>query len=251
MVDLHCHILPGIDDGARAVEDSINLLKEEQRQGVDSIMFTPHFNFDRTNVESFCKRRQQSMQALAVSLKEHNINISLKVGAEIYFSVKLMEEDIDPLCFGNSNYILIEFPVNSKPYGLESTMDSLIRRGYIPILAHVERYPYFSENVHMLYKLVMKGCLAQINAGTIIKHSSASSLFMKYIKWEMVHIISSDCHSMKKRPPNMQEAFSIIDKKLGSSYKEWLIKNSRDIFADKYIDMPVIRKPHKFLGKWF
>lgn len=249
MIDLHCHILPGIDDGAKTIEDSIDLIKEEWRQGVDSIMFTPHFNFERTDIQTFQKRRQRSMQALSDTLVEQNINISLKTGSEVYFSVKLMEEDIDPLCFGDSNYILIEFPVNSKPYGLEVTIDNLIRRGYIPILAHVERYSYFSENVDMLYNLVMKGCLAQINAGTIIKHSS--SLFMKYIKWEMVHIISTDCHSIKKRPPNIQEAFSIIDKKLGSNYKEWLIKNSSDIFKGKYIDMPVIKKPRKILGKWF
>lgn len=249
MIDLHCHILPGIDDGARTIEDSIDLIKEEQRQGVDSIMFTPHFNFERTNIESFCKIRQQSIQALSDALAEQNIDISIKTGSEVYFSVRLIEEDIDSLCFEDSNYILIEFPVNSKPYGLESTMDNLIRRGYIPILAHVERYPYFSENVDMLYNLVMKGCLAQINAGTIIKHPS--SLFMNYIKWEMVHVISTDCHSMKKRPPNIQEAFSIIEKKLGANYKEWLIKNSSDIFKGKYIDMPVIKKPRKILGKWF
>lgn len=251
MIDLHCHILPEIDDGAKTAEDSIELIEEEQRQGVASIVLTPHFNFDRTSIESFCKIRQKSMQTLSLALKEQNINIFLKTGAEVYFSVRLIEEDIDPLCFGDSNYILIEFPVNTKPYGLENVMDNLLRRGYIPIIAHVERYPYISENVDLLYKLVMKGCLAQINAGTIIKHSSASSLFMKYIKWEMVHIISTDCHSIKKRPPNMQEAISIIDKKLGSNYKEWLIKNSDDVFAGRYIDMPVIKKPRKFLGKWF
>lgn len=249
MIDLHCHILPDIDDGAETVSDSIDLLCEEQKQGVDSIVFTPHFNFERTNLHDFCLAREHSMQSLNKALTQRNIDISVKLGAEVYFSVRMLDEDIEPLCFGDTNYILVEFPVNSRPYGLSRTMEDLIRRGYIPILAHVERYPYFSENVNELYDLVMKGCLAQVNAGAIIK-SHASSLIMKYIKWEMVHIISTDCHSIKKRPPNMQEAFSIIDKRLGLNYKEWLIKNSIDVFNGRYIDMPVIKKPRKFLGKW-
>lgn len=189
MIDLHCHILPAIDDGAETVSDSIDLLCEEQKQGVDSIVFTPHFNFERTNLHDFCLAREHSMQSLNKALTQRNIDISVKLGAEVYFSVRMLDEDIEPLCFGDTNYILVEFPVNSRPYGLSRTMEDLIRRGYIPILAHVERYPYFSENVNELYDLVMKGCLAQVNAGAIIKsHASSLMLFVCSLRTNITNI---------------------------------------------------------------
>ncbi len=248
MIDLHCHILPGIDDGAETLEDSVSLLDEEKRQGVSSIIFTPHFNFEKTNITDFCRAREQSLQRLKSDSRFQDTNITVKTGAEVYFSVRMLEEDIMPLCFTDSKYILIELPVFSKPYGLEKTIDYLIGQGYMPILAHIERYPYFSENINMIYNLVMRGCLAQVNAGAIIRNTS--SLAVKYIKWEMAHIVCSDCHSIISRPPNLQSAFYLIEKKLGKTYKDWLIKNSNDIFNNKYVDIPIVKKPHKFLGKW-
>ncbi len=251
MIDLHCHILPEIDDGAKTVEDSIALLQEEQNQGVSSIIFTPHFNFERTTLENFCQARKESLQRLDSELKLRNISIPLKCGAEVYFSPYILEEDIKPLCLGQSEYILIELPTNIKPYGFERTMEELIRRGYTPILAHIERYPYFSEDMDIFYNLVMKGCLAQVNAGTIIKYPSSLSLAMRCIKCGMVHIVCSDCHSIKKRPPNLKAAFSIIERKLGKAYVDWLIKNSEDIFKGRYLDIPIVKKPRSFWGKWF
>lgn len=251
MIDLHCHILPGIDDGAKTLDDSLALIAAEQRQNVDSIVFTPHFNIERVSIEDFCKARNHSMNLLTSSQEFIDFGMSVKTGAEVYFSMRLMSVDIEPLCFDGTDYILIELPVNERPYGLTNTLTDIINRGYTPILAHVERYPYFTSDPTMLYDLVMKGCLAQVNASTILRNSKFSSLALKYIKWEMVHIVCSDCHSIKNRPPNTKKAFSYIEKKLGSQYTNWLIKNSKDIFNGKYVDIPVIKKPKKILGIWF
>ncbi|MGN0470472.1 MAG: tyrosine-protein phosphatase [Acutalibacteraceae bacterium] len=251
MIDLHCHILPGIDDGAKTIDDSLKLIAAEKRQNVNSIALTPHFNPERTSVEKFCQSRSNSMDILTSSSDFAEYNISVKTGAEVYFSVKLTDIDIQPLCFDGTDYILIELPVNERPYGLTHTLTDIINRGYTPILAHVERYQYFTADPTMLYDMVMKGCLAQVNAGAILGNSNASSMALKYIKWEMAHIVCSDCHSMKHRPPNMKKAFLYIEKKLGKQYTDWLIKNSNDIFNGHYVDMPVIKKPKKILGMWF
>lgn len=250
MIDLHCHILPGIDDGAKTIDDSLALIAAEQRQNVDSIVFTPHFNIEKVSIEDFCRVRNHSMNLLTSSQEFVDFGMSVKAGAEVYFSMRLIDADIEPLCFDDTDYILIELPVTSRPYGLTHTLTDIINKGYTPILAHVERYPYFTSEPTMLYDLIMKGCLAQVNASTIFEKSNISSLALKYIKWEMVHIVCSDCHSINRRPPNMKKAFSHIEKKLGSQYTNWLIKNSRNIFDGKYVDMPVIKKPKKFLGIW-
>lgn len=250
MVDLHCHILPGIDDGAKSVEESIALINAEKRQRVKAVMFTPHFNFERTDIQSFCKARDRSIEILTSSQEFIDSEMSVKTGAEVYFSVRLNDEDLDPLCFSGTNYILIELPVTARPYGLTHTLRALLNKGYIPILAHVERYPYFAEDPTVLYDLVMQGCLAQTNAGAVLKNTEKSSIAMKYIKWELVQVISSDCHNMQKRPPNLKQAFAVIENKLGSQYTQWLVKNSIDIFNGRYVDLPVVKKPKKFFGVW-
>ncbi|MDD6489433.1 MAG: hypothetical protein PUG48_06450 [Clostridia bacterium] len=251
MIDLHCHILPGIDDGAKTTDDSLNLIAAEKRQNVNSIVFTPHFNPEKVSVEQFCQARNNSMNRLTSSDDFAEYNISVKTGAEVYFSVKLKDIDIQPLCFDGTDYILIELPVNARPCGLTHTLRDIINKGYAPILAHVERYQYFTSDPTMLYDLVMEGCLAQVNAEAILGNGSSSSMALKYIKWEMAHIVCSDCHSIKHRPPNIKKAFSYIEKKLGKHYTDWLIKNSKDIFNGRYVDMPVIEKPKKILGMWF
>ncbi|MCQ4022565.1 MULTISPECIES: tyrosine-protein phosphatase [unclassified Ruminococcus] len=250
MVDLHCHILPGIDDGAQTVEESIELLSAHRKQRIRSVVFTPHFNFERTDIKTFCNRREKSLELLSASQEFIDLDIQVKSGAEVYFSVRLNEEELDPLCIEGTNYILIELPVTARPYGLTHTLRALLNRGYIPILAHVERYPYLAEDPTVLYELVMQGCLAQVNTGAILKDNERTAMAMKYLRWELAQLISSDTHSMTKRPPNIKQAMSVVENKLGGQYIRWLDKNSEDVFNGRYIDLPVVKKPKKFFGVW-
>lgn len=250
MVDLHCHILPEIDDGAKNADESVELLKAEKSQRVKSIVFTPHFNFERTDIKSFCERRQRSLEILTSRKEFAESGISVKTGAEIFFSVQLNNEDLDPLCFEGTSYILVELPVNVRPYGLTHTLRAMLNRGYIPILAHVERYSYLAADPTVLYDLVSAGCLAQINCGALIKDSEKSSVAMKYLKWELAQLISSDCHNIQKRKPNLKNAIEVVEGKLGRQYAEWLIKNGKDVFDGRYVDIPVMKKPKKVFGIW-
>lgn len=247
MIDMHCHILPEIDDGAKTVEVSIEMLREEKRQGVKSVVFTPHYNFERRSIEAFCQIREESLQKLKKTREFLDLMMSVRLGAEVYYSIKLMEQDVRPLCFEGTKYILIELPTNEKPYGLMHTMTSLINQGYIPILAHIERYPYFEEDPLELYELVSRGCLAQVNAGPV---TSKVPIVMKYIKWELAQVISTDCHSMGRRRPNLKDGMAAVKQKLGEQYSLWLEKNSKSIFSGKYIDIPVIKRPKKIFGTW-
>lgn len=251
MIDMHCHILPGIDDGAQHIADSLALLREEKNQGIQKIVFTPHFNPERQDFERFLTARADSYQRLQSADGFSELGIQTKLGCEIFFSMRLIEMDISRLAFEDTDYLLIEFPVNNRPYGITRTMQSIIERGYTPILAHVERYEFFTADPVKLYDLVEMGCIAQVNAAAVVNGISTKGVSaLQYINWELAHIISSDTHSIDKRPPNTKAAYEFVRKKLGSQYEEWLIKNSYDIFNNRYFDAPVIHKPKKFLGRW-
>lgn len=248
MIDLHCHILPGIDDGAKNTEISLELLREQKRQGVQAITFTPHFHCNRIELDRFLAARQHSYEKLMAAMPEDKFGMKYKLGAEIFFSTKLNEIDLDPLCFTDSRYLLIEFPTNEKPYGLRHTIIDIMNRGYNPILAHVERYPFFTEDPLMLYDLIEKGCIAQVNAGAVLDNDKMA---IKYIKWGMAQLICTDTHNLKNRVPNLRDGFKAVKKKFGEDYVDWYEKNARDVFKGRYIDLTTPQRPKKILGMWF
>lgn len=250
MIDLHCHILPGIDDGAGNIDDSLSLLREQKAQKVKSVVFTPHFNYDKVSINEFEAARENSLRTLTENGEFKKMNISFKVGAEVYFSVSLADNEIGSLCFSDTNYILIELPLEIKPHGLMYTIDNVINRGYIPIIAHVERYAYVSNNPIILYDLINKGCLAHINAEALLNKGKRSSVCLKYIKWGLVQLICSDCHSMKHRPPNLEEAYAFLSRNLGKEYVDWLTGNSEKVFNGELPDLLHIRKPRYLFGSW-
>lgn len=248
---MHCHILPGIDDGSPNEEESMKLLLEEKRQGIKKIVFTPHFNPERQHLDKFISARADSYERLKATSGFAELQLETKLGAEIFFSMRLIEMDIAKLAFENTNYLLVEFPTNTRPYGITRTMQNILERGYTPILAHVERYDFFTSDPVKLYDLVTMGCIAQVNASSVVSGTNIKGVSaLQYLNWEMAHIICSDAHSMERRPPNTKAAYELVEKKLGRQYTDWLIKNSYDIFNNRYFDDPIVHKPKKFLGRW-
>ncbi|MEE1056440.1 MAG: CpsB/CapC family capsule biosynthesis tyrosine phosphatase [Acutalibacteraceae bacterium] len=250
MVDLHCHILPGIDDGAKTKDVSITLLDLEKNQGVDSLVFTPHFKIDKISPEDFLQARNKSFDELKSVIDYNRFQLNIKLGAEVLFSVSLLNIDLKPFCYQDTDYILVELPVKTKPYGLFEVFNAIINDGYIPIIAHIERYPYFAEDPILLYELVMMGCLTHINAETVIQKNNLHKIVMKYFKWQLVHFVCSDCHSINRRPPNLKEAYQILQNSVGKQYTDWLIKNSENVFYGNDVDLSVVKKPKNFLGMW-
>lgn len=247
MIDLHCHILPKIDDGSKNTEMSLELLHEEKKQGVQAIAFTPHFHPNRVSIEDFLRVREHSWNKLMSEPEVGEMDIKFSLGAEVFFSTKLNEMELDKLCIGETEYILIEFPTNEKPYGMNHTLTDIINRGYTPILAHVERYPFFTSDPTMLYRLIGKGCIAQINSGAVLE---GDKMALKYIKWGMAQLICTDCHNLSNRVPNLSNGMKLVKKKFGEDYVHWFNKNARDVFKGKYVDQPMPKEPKKILGIW-
>ena len=144
MTDLHCHILPNIDDGAKDVSISLRLLEKEYADGVRNIAFTSHFNSERTTPDAFLQKRAAAYETLTAALPTgpEAMQFRFKLGCEVYFSPKLCELDAKALCIGDTSYMLVEFPTTHKPHFIRQTFALLQEQGVLPLIAHIERYPY-------------------------------------------------------------------------------------------------------------
>lgn len=233
IADLHCHILPGIDDGAKDLDTALALLKEQKEQGVTKIVFTPHFWSFQKNIKQFSKDRYNAAVELAPYLEE--MGIEWGAGAEVRMTPELMKMDLKPLNIVNTPYFLLEWPFNQFPlYGRE-VVDQIEELDYIPVFAHIERYDYFWFNPKALDEYLDEGVVCQINPG-ILMNSETRKYALKMIKEGYVHILSSDAHSMEKRPPHLKLAYQIVEKGLGRRYSEQLRRNAEMIFHGEEID---------------
>lgn len=249
MTDLHCHILPGIDDGAKDVSVSLELLRREKQDGVNNIAFTSHFNSERTTIEAYTEKRARAFDTLCGALKNEPMDFEFKLGAEVFFSPKLCDLDVGKLCMGDTSYMLIEFPTTHKPHFISQTLQDLQARGILPLIAHIERYPYVMNNPQLLYQWVAAGAYAQINAGALLDAKTRKQL-LKFISWGLVHVVSTDTHSPDKRPPKMREAIDILEKKLGPEAAQEIVRNGDELFHDQELDSSQPHNPKKVLGLW-
>lgn len=147
MTDLHCHILPNIDDGAKDVSISLRLLEKEYADGVRNIAFTSHFNSEWTTPDAFLQKRAAAYETLTAALPTgpEAMQFRFKLGCEVYFSPKLCELDAKALCIGDTSYMLVEFPTTHKPHFIRQTFALLQEQGVLPLIAHIERYPTSSK----------------------------------------------------------------------------------------------------------
>lgn len=246
MVELHCHILPGIDDGAKNLDASMALIRKEVQDGVAGIVFTPHFHYERTTVEQFAEKRRKAFSAVAQAVRREGIPLAAKMGAEVYFTTALPSLDLRTLAFAKSSYILIEFPTTCQPAGIDETLYEVRRQGYTPILAHVERYPFVTEDPTLLYEWVSAGCLAQINASGLLREGRTARWLHKLMEWNLVHLLSSDCHSIEKRPPNLKDGYAALPPRVARQMR----RNGIEVYLGHEFLPPEPTKPQYRFGRW-
>ena len=250
MLDLHSHFLPKMDDGSKSIEMSMEMLREQKNQGVERIVFTPHFNFERIELGEFIKRREESFGKLKAAPGFDELGIKFKLGAEVYYTVSVAEQDLDALRFEGTDYVLIELPTKARPHGVKRAFGSIIAKGYTPILAHVERYGYYMSDPGELYELIDMGCLAHINADTLTSKTKLSGRVRYLIKKGLVQFICTDCHTMKWRAPDLASGFEALEKDYGEEYAELFSENAERIFDGRPVDLDDIKKPVKLFGRW-
>lgn len=237
-IDFHSHVLPGIDDGARDVQMSVEMIKECISQNISTIVCTPHYYHSARNpVNDFLQRRKESYETLKNELVKNNLQIELKMGAEVNFNCDLsLIEDIEKLTIENTNYILIEMPYGTWQDGMFDYLYTLIaQKNLIPIIAHAERY---YQNEKMFKKLENLEVYFQVNASSFLSLSNDKKNALKLLKANKVHIIGTDAHNMDTRPPEIKKAFSYIRKKKDKLYVDYLIANAERIICNEEIEKP-------------
>ena len=222
MLDIHTHILPALDDGSKSVQQSVAMLRREEKQGIGRVVFTPHFYADREAPEHFMKLREMAYQKVKYAIAENGIMLQPYLGAEVaYFSGMSRTDEIDRFCIGDTRALLIEMPFcRWNQMMLEEIFFLKEYRGIQPIIAHVERYIHF-QPWGMLRQLSESDIWIQANAEFFIERRT-SWLAMHMLKRGWIHFIGSDCHNTDSRSPNMGQALLQIDKKLGRTARDYL-----------------------------
>lgn len=197
MKDLHSHLLFGIDDGSKSLKESIEILKKASRAGVTEMLVTPHYIEDsKYNCNN--KDKEVLFEKLVKEAKNENINIRLYLGNEIYLSENILEllekNAIMPL--NRSKYLLIEFPMSNMYRNTSELLFSFINKGYIPIIAHPERYAIFQDHPDYLEKYLNMGVLFQGNYMSLYgKYGrGAKKTLKKLLKNDYISFLASDIH---------------------------------------------------------
>jgi protein-tyrosine phosphatase len=203
-IDLHFHLLFAVDDGPRTLEQSLEMAQMARAEGISKIVATPHPNFE-TGVGGK-QKTEELVQKIQLDIRSAGINdLDILPGTECYLIPEIMEylKNGQLITLNFSRYLLIEFPPIDPPVKIEYFIYSLRNAGYVPVIAHPERYRYVQDNAEWLSNLVRLGCLAQITAGALSGRfgkrcfKSAEEL----LKLNLCHVIASDAHNPAVRPP--------------------------------------------------
>ncbi len=244
MIDFHNHILPGVDDGAKTMEESIEMLKLAQAQGISDIVNTVHFQHPKmenknTNFDYIVSVKDSLLNQM---LKE-NIDINIHLGSEVFFNFNLLDILDNPLVtFCNGKYMLIEFQPLMFPKGYREHLYDLRMSGVIPIIAHPERYKPIQQDISIVEKLINQGCLIQIDAGSLLGMFGKKCKIISHemIKRNMVHVVGSDAHNSRNRNFCLKEALKAMEYIEGISIDKLVNEFPQSIFSGTEIIAPEI-----------
>ena len=239
MIDLHTHILPKMDDGAKNTDMSLAMLNMEYNQGVRTVVLTPHFYRYKENLDIFLERRNASYKHLneyisKLSVEEQNKLPNLILGAEVAWVPNMSDwTDINKLCIGKTRYMLLELPIEPwKNNMFDQIYDLITSTNIIPVIAHLERY-FKIQKSELIHEVLSMDVPIQLSSGAFSSFWSSHKLY-KMMKNYDDFIVSSDCHNITSRPPNISLAISAIEKKLGKDILNKLNKNSYNIINNIY-----------------
>lgn len=225
--DLHLHILPGMDDGARDIRMSAGMLQEEIRQGCEGLIATPHY-YPTESISEFLTRRQRAYRELEDWIESEIPDWSGRIGlgAEAaYHNGLVCDPDLEKLCMGHSRYLLLEMPFEKWTSGMLRDVRTLIANGIRPIIAHLERFPeYAGEDA--IGELLEMDVLIQMNAGALL-HRSSHHRAVTMVKNGITQILGTDSHNLDSRCPNMKDGLAVMRKDhLGRQADEILDNNA-------------------------
>lgn len=236
-IDMHCHILPNVDDGSRDIEQSVRMLRIAYDDGIRKIIVTPHYHIGRYIVDY--DRCEEALALLKKRAEAEGIGIELYSGAEVwYFSdaVGLLEENKIHTLAG-SRYVLMEFEPGVDYSRIKQCVNECVMNGYIPVIAHVERYLCMLERDEGCEELKRMGARLQINASGIVsrEYKSMRKFIKSILKKHLVAFVATDAHSDGHRRPVLGQAYEYVCKKYGGDYADRIFyENQMKILNDSH-----------------
>jgi len=242
MIDLHCHILPGMDDGPKSIEESISMAEVAVEDGINTIVATPHtLNGVYTNATGDVILEVLNLRKM---LSERGLSLQIRAGADIHMCPNLIQMikggEVSTIN-NNQKYILLELPSQIVPSRVKEEIFNMKVNGITPIITHPERNAMIQNDVEILYDLVSMGALGQVTAmsltgefGTVVRDVAAELL-----KKRLVHVIASDAHSARSRPPVLSRAVDCAAEVLGNMVeaKRMVEDIPESILFGKRVDM--------------
>ena len=253
MVDLHCHLLPGVDDGSKNMEISLRLAQEAVENGVTHALLTPHHmngryvNHKQDVIKETVEFRQQ--------LKEHNIPLTVFPGQEVRINGQLIEAlDKDDILFADegNRYLMLEFPDDDVPHYTNQMIFVLQQRGITPVIVHPERNTKIMAHPELLYQLLQKGCLSQITASSYVGTfgKKVEDFSKKLIANGQGYLFASDAHDLPGRKYEMRQAFEKLSRQFDAELAKRYAENARLIINGENVPINEIRELKKKKRFW-
>lgn len=251
MVDLHCHLLPGIDDGSKSMEISLRMAREATENGVTHALLTPHhMNGHYINHKQDVIRRTKEFQE---QINAHNIPLTVFPGQEVRINGQLLEAlDKDDILFADTagKYMMLEFPDDDVPHYTNQMIFDLQQRGIIPVIVHPERNTKIMAEPDLIYQLLEKGCLSQITASSYVGTfgKKVENFSRQLIEAGQGYIFASDAHDLPGRKYEMRQAFEKLRHEFGQELVDQYQHNARSIINGENVplnDLQMIRKKGK------
>lgn len=229
MIDWHNHILPGMDDGSKDVEQSLAMLEMQTQQGVETVIATPHFYANDESVGSFLDRREKVFEALKAELPEQTPEILLGAEVRYYEGISRMS-DLKDLRIEGSKLLLLEMPMAAwTEYTVRELLELSGKTSVQIVLAHVDRYIGLQKRT-VWDTMAQNGIMMQVNADSFTSFSTKRKV-LGLLAEGMVQFVGSDCHNLTSRPPQIGKAFEVIRKKFGDNYIDQMQQYGYSLFA--------------------
>jgi protein-tyrosine phosphatase len=221
MIDIHCHLLPAVDDGSQSWDVTLEMCRVAEQDGVTHIVATPHANYEYSYDRALHLDRLEELRARAPKL-------SFSLGCDFHLSYENIQDAMqhpERYVIGDTRYLLVELSDYSA-FNVVQTLDYLKSSGLAPILTHPERNAVILGNPELLNKIADVGCLFQITANSLTGYwgKAKQKLCEEMLRKNMVHFIASDAHSVRNRPPTLSAARDAAAKIVGAEAADKLVK---------------------------
>lgn len=237
-IDIHSHILPCVDDGSVSLKQSRKMLEIAYKEGITTMFATPHYSVGCVNMEiGEIKKKHNLVSNIA---KDIDPNFKVFLGNELYYSEDIIRHlrQGKALSLNETRYVLVEFPSMESFDNIKAGLHRLLVYGYLPIIAHIERYSCLMDNLENIQSLIDLGVYTQINISTALGNLGKSQRrFCKdLIEYDMLHFLGTNCHNDYRRAPYMKKGIVYLKRRFGDQLiNRLLIDNPQTLLNNEYI----------------